>query len=342
MEFRSLYLSGVSHCSSDASQMLSEHFDVMVIAPSWDTRCRCITQACGLSVKEAVVVLLPAKDSGGLRDRHEREIRTFIERTGGNTHLVGHDERPGTDVRTLWLQLRTCLFETRVEAKRPLSILLDISTCPRYLSLAVLGLCLGTGLAQRVSMFYAEGVYPPAPSGGAERHEFFTQGRWNTIAVPGFTGRWDPWKDRMYFVSIGFEGAKTLRVISAADPDRLVVLLPDPGSHPDYPARTRRNNRALFEQYNLHSTRRVKAPSGDAIATWKVLSERQLERPDEENVFYLCCGTKPHAIALALRAKLCEYPAVLYNLPESHNVIAIQPNDVYWRYDVEDLSCIVP
>ena len=84
----------------------------------------------------------------------------------------------------------------------------------------------------------------------------------------------------------------------------------------------------------------VRAPAGDAVKAWKQLDDAGLERPTEENTYYLCSGTKPHALALGLRAMVLEYPTVLYNIPDEHKVTKTIPRGRYWRYDITDVTSI--
>ena len=65
-----------------------------------------------------------------------------------------------------------------------------------------------------------------------------------------------------------------------------------------------------------------------------------MEREAQESVYYLCSGTKPHALALALRALCIGSPTVMYNLPERHSFVEVEPSGVYWTYGIEDLATL--
>jgi hypothetical protein len=151
-------------------------------------------------------------------------------------------------------------------------------------------------------------------------------------------GECDPEKDRHYFVSVGFEGSKTLRVVTRAEPDHVSVLFPDPGYESDYVATTTRNNSELMNQFSVPGSRIVKAPAGDSIAAWEAMGGIDLDDPVKYNVYYICCGTKSHSLALALRAMALGYPTVLYNKPDRHRESIIIPSGKYWRFDIVDLS----
>jgi hypothetical protein len=187
-----------------------------------------------------------------------------------------------------------------------------------------------------MTLFYAEGGYPD-PSKGEEL--VFTGGRWKSVEAPYFPGIWDPRKKTFYLVSVGFEGDKTLRTISRADPDRVSVLFPEPGIRPEYVEATSRANHELMRMYRIPENQVVRAHAADAIAAWQALSSAAIERPDE-NAYFVCCGTKPHSIALGLRAKVLKTPAVLYNLPDEHRVVDIKPSGKFWKYEITDLTAL--
>jgi hypothetical protein len=192
-------------------------------------------------------------------------------------------------------------------------------------------------LAEKVTVFYAEGTYKK----NREDHEFaFTGGRWRTVPVPYLSGLCDPGKERFYLVSVGFEGSKTMRVVTRADPDRVSVLFPNPGIADEYVKISRDANSALIQSYCIPKEQIIEAEAGDAIAAWKRLAEVNPDRPQDEGSYYLCCGTKSHAIALALRALALENPAVLYNLPEEHKVHETEAAGTFWKFEITDVSSL--
>lgn len=132
-----------------------------------------------------------------------------------------------------------------------------------------------------------------------------------------------------------------LRVVQRADPDRVSVLFPDPGFEPGYVAEAKKRTHDLLVQYCIPPSQVTRAAAGNAVAAWRALTTHPLERIDKENVSYLMTGTKPHSIALVLRAlALGRYPTVLYVVPEEHAVLRTRPNGVYWRYDVSDVTAL--
>jgi hypothetical protein len=143
-----------------------------------------------------------------------------------------------------------------------------------------------------------------------------------------------------YLVSVGFEGDKTLRAVSRADPDKVSILFAKPGVRPEYEALAAEANRDLMREFLVPKSRILNAPASDAIATWQTIATSRVHPEDSENSLYLCCGTKPHALALALNAIALGHPAVLYNVPEEHHVHTTGPGENFWTYEIRDVTAL--
>lgn len=334
-QYRYSYLEGVSWKAGSPEELLSANseYDVAILASSWDTRSVCLTACKHLKVETFLVLMFTQRDSGGLRDAHDAMLRDFADKLGTYVPLHGSS----TQLFELWGLLRSHLTELRHKKGRALRIMVDISACPRYYTLGLLSLGFISKVASRFSLFYAEGKYPDP---GSQLEIAFTGGKWRALPAPGLEGKFRPEKRRFFLVSAGFEGWKALRVLAKADPDRVSLLFPDPGVIERYAERTRRDNQSLIDQYIIPEEQILKAEAGDAIGAWKMLSERMPEQPDTENCYFLCCGTKPHAVALGLRAIATKHPAVLYAQPDEHKVVPVVPSGIYWRFDVSDVTAI--
>ncbi|MDA0919256.1 MAG: hypothetical protein O2945_09320, partial [Planctomycetota bacterium] len=152
-----------------------------------------------------------------------------------------------------------------------------------------------------------------------------------------------PWilqPNRMYVVAVGFEGNKTLRLCERREADSVHVLLPDPGVSPEYVDLTRMRNAALVDRFGIADQDLLRANAADAIEAWKVLSEKNVEQFDRYEVEYLCCGTKPHSLGIALRS-LCVRHGVVSDVVADERIAAdVEPAGVYWRYDIRNLSAL--
>lgn len=334
------YLLGRSYRDSSVSNLLSGSYDLVIIASSWDRRCVCITDCRDLRARLGIYLLFESRDSHGLRDEHDQKLDSFLKMCCDRrkiNQIYGHS----LDVDGMWTKLYNEIKFAAEQVGHPLKVLLDLSTFPRYYALATLGTCIRHGISETVTIFYAEGIYEKPGQEDEETSEYqFTKGRWRTVTIPSLEGMCDPGKKKYFLVSVGFEGLKIMRTISREDPDRISILFPDPGVLGDYVQIAENANKPLVEQFKIPEEQIVRVAAGDAIGAWKSLEESSLERPEMENTHYLSCGTKPHAVGLALRAISIDHPTVLYNIPEGHPFMNIRPAGVFWRYDIKDLSCL--
>lgn len=337
MKYRESFLDGTSTMNESPSSLIDGHFDFALISSSWDKRCKCITDAKNFRASHGALLLFETRDELGLRENHDRILREFVERQISMPFII---EGESTDTSTMWQKVWSAIVKASNALQRPMRLFVDLSTCPRYLSIGSVTRCIQSGIASDVTVFYAEGDYPEETS-EIDQHELFTTGKWDSLEIPGLQGTWDPEKKRAYLVSIGFEGTKTLWLVSRSEPDDVSILFPDPGVKPEYVERASQRNSSLLKRFRIPEERIIRAAAGDAVHAWKELSERHVDNPEQENVYYLCCGTKPHSLGLGLRAMAAHYPAVLYIVPHRHRVIDINPLGVYWRYDIRDLTALV-
>jgi len=326
------FLFARSVCSDSASNIVSGHFDLALVAASWDQRAEAITTAGDLSIETCILLCFTTKDEFGYQARHEATLRKFLHHRARKVSDIKGD---ATMLDDLWPKLWQEATKVADRCSRPLRVLIDISTCPRYYSLGLIAGLLKFGFARSVTVFYAEGIYK-SDSVGQLLDVPFTVGQWNATAIPFLNGMPDALKRKAYVVSVGFEGIKTARVLAREDPDRVSILFPDPGSQPQYVEETWNRN---AEQYRIPTEEIVRAPAGDAVAAWKALTKANIERVESESVYYLCGGTKAHSLGLALRGLCVESSTVMYNLPARHTFVGVEPSGVYWTYKINDVTC---
>ena len=260
-EFEQGYLRGTSRRSSSVSELCGGEFDLIVLFQSWDERCTCISQAEGLRACASIVVCFENRGVSGLRVQHDAIVSEFARSRSSEVHEVsGRSE----DLDLVWERLQKELIEFYVAAGRRLRVLVDLSASPRYYALGLVVWGLSRGLFHQIVCFYSEGSYQDAQP-GIIHSDMFTIGRWQAVPIPGLLGSYAPEKDRHYLVSVGFEGSKTLRMVTHADPDSVSILFPDPAYEHGYIKKTRENNERLFREYGLSESDWIKAHAADAI-----------------------------------------------------------------------------
>lgn len=339
--FRDGFLSATSTLCHSVGPLLPEHADLGFFAASWDRRSVCITSADQLRLEHSVLVALPDSDPYGRQRENSLELECFAKTCSSTTERYEISNR---DLEPSWSNFANRATQVAsslvANLRRPLRILIDCNGWPRYLWIATIVRMIRSGLASKISVFYSEGFYDSLEQ--EEESVEFTRGRWKILHIPGLRGYHDPGAKKCFVVSVGFEGALSLRVVSREDPDRLAILYPEVDQGSRYYGITRRENQLLERRYAVPDSFKIGAPAGDAVAAWKALTEKSIERPEDENTFYLCFGTKPHALALSLRALCHSFPTVIYKRPGAYTYATVTPSGRYWRFDILDRTSYPP
>ncbi len=315
--------------------------DVLVLSLGPQERCCAISHSGSAATIKALIIGRGADFASGEPEpqrRVEEHLEQLVKYAGSSLEPELLSASPH-DLHQTLSELKRHVMEAYRVAGRPLDIGIDLTSCPIFHALGLTAFALENGLTRRLSFFYAEGEYPqPAEEDGW--HELFTAGDWDVAAIPGLQNPWIPRSSRRYVVSVGFEGNRTLRLCERREPDNIVVLFPDPGVRPEYAERTRSQNASFFDRFALSDEAFLRANAADAIAAWKTLSEANIGGDAEYAVEYLCCGTKPHALGLALRA-LCSCQGVVSDIVAEERLLTnVKSAGVYWRYDLHDLSAL--
>ena len=333
--FTESFLQGSSYSGDGELVQSLSAFDLVMLCSSWDARSVSICVESGLTAPVCILLMFNARDTFGLRDEHDRQLKEFAKRHFERVIEVFGDSRNVGDV---WGKIVAIVQRERCVKGRALSALVDLSACPKYFSLGFVSFGISTRCCGHISILYAEGEYASA---GTFDEIAFTEGAWDTIPLPGLSGLFSARLGRKYVVSLGFEGEKTYRAIARADPDRLCAILPDPSVSVEYVQRTFEANRFLLQEFGLQEQSLGRAHAADSIEVWRTLTQWDLLNRDDDNVYFLPCGTKPHGLGFVLYSLSRNGPAVLYNLPEKHTVHRTIPNGRFWRFDISDLSSFI-
>ncbi|WP_283435633.1 hypothetical protein [Neorhodopirellula lusitana] len=332
--FRRSFLGATACKSTNLEDVYTGKYDLLVASSSWDRRCAVIAQSNRIESEAGLLLLFEKRDSLGLRDAHDAKLEDHLSSICEGLVTARYDSR---DLESTWDFIVDKLDKTFSNHKRPLKIFVDLATIPRYFSLGILAYGIKHGLLEAITFGYSEGRYRNLSGNSVE---WFTEGGWDAVAIPCLEGEWEPQNKRLYVVSIGFEGAKTQRLITKAEPDRVAVLYPDPPVQPDYADEVALNNGKLTRDFNIADRDIVRAHAADAVSAWRSLDAASVEKLGLETCIYACCGSKPHSLALALRAMSTGVGAVMYVVPDSHRVSDVQPNGTYWQYTIRDHSVL--
>lgn len=329
----SLGLVGEARVSESTSSVWAGHYDLGVIAASWDPRCTEIACAPNLTFGVLLICAPKITDRDGLRKHHDVVIKDAAQRSAAETKYIYFGP---AELEDSWAVLREGLWQSLRRVRNSgLRLFLDITTCPRYLTLALLKEALSSGLCSVIDIGYTEGDYPPPPIDFEGIEEVsFKSGPTNSIVIPGYLGDFEPGRDKTYLVSAGFDGWKTLNQLNRRDPKRVALIFADPGVRNEYVLRARRGNAGLIERFGISASDVLCAPAGDAITCWKVIQEWASAGTDTVNLFFLCAGNKPHSLALALYAMDNVEVTLLYNQATRAHPVKVKRGSSVWMYRI--------
>lgn len=326
--YRSSFIKAKAYCSNP-SKFLNKKYDLALLVSGWEQRCTAITHA---DIKILNAGLISFEHNLDYLKYNTLLINYLKEKSNSLEVIFGHIN----DLENVSGKILNFINKVFLKKGRPIKILIDITCCPKYYFLFILAHCFKNSICSEIDFTYAEGIY----SHTHKKKYIFTHGEWNPIVIPGFEGIVDPQKKRFFLVSLGFEGDKALRMISRYEPDRLSVLLSAPGFSKEYTTEALKNTQPLIEEYRIPQQQIIEAHAGNAIQAWKELEISNIERPDTEEITYLCFGTKPHSLGLGLRALLKPEIKIIYNKPERYEIRDVRFNNRFWIYNIVDLSSI--
>jgi hypothetical protein len=283
-------------------------------------------------VRKAGLLSFWQDEEPGNRPEYDRRIRSFLHTHSRRMFDIRGDVG---DLEGMGADLIAFLEESYLQYG-PLTALVDITSCPKYYFLLLLGASLGKGLCAQVDFCYAEGLYELR----AREEYVFTRGEWDSVTVPFYPGHFDPEKGLFFLISVGFEGQRALRMVAKYDPDRISIVLPRPGFSEDYTEQAEESSQALIREYRVPDGQVLKVRAGDAIGAWREIDRGGVCRPQAENVAFLCLGTKPHALALGLQALTAPEVSLLYNKPWRFARTDSRFNGNIWLYRIRDLSAV--
>jgi hypothetical protein len=334
--FREDYISATSFKSTDRNAVLAGDYELAVFAVSWDRRCLSLPKGTAWRAKRAVLIRPPVIDKEGYCACHEEELVVMLNERCQALELID-GAKLGFD--GVWDRLYEIGVEEATRAPSPGAFLLDLSAMSRFYSAGLVAMIIRLGIAARTDCFYAEGRYDATID---VKEVLFSDGKWERKVVPFLDGKSNPSVGWYYLLSAGFDGDWIKKILFQEEPDRVGLLIPIPGVNPAYEQRCLDGIKSITSEFMIPEEYHLRAHAADAVAAWQKVSASGQERWEDEQVAYLCCGTKPHAVAMALRALVHRYPAVLYFLPERYKVIPVEEAGTFWRYTIVDHSSFVP
>jgi hypothetical protein len=270
-------------------------------------------------------------DELGYEKEYMADLVSFAEKKCTNFEKIEYN--PG-ELELMAKDICDKIIKLFLKLKRPIHLGYDITCSPRYTFLYLMAFCLRYNICKNISFFYSEGIYSTNPN-----EYVHTKGSWRILEIPGLETTDYEIDKKLFVISAGWEGSHYRSLVSKYEPDALGILLPNPGFSEEYTKKSMQECEPLIDEYNVPDESIVKAPAGDAISAWEMLKTPSLNK-DGYHIAYLTFGPKPHALAMGLRGYVNKKISVLYRIPEGYNKIEVKPNNIFWRYDINNLLSI--
>lgn len=295
--------------------------DLIVAGASWDSRSVLLAEVEGLAASHSLQINYEDTGASGRAPANEARIADSLCGTVANQR---HELRIDSfDLYTSWKVVREHVLGVSASVGRPVDVILDLTSIPRNISLGLLGFGLRSGVVRSIGFFYAgaTGYHNQDETG---RYPF-TRGFWTPWSVVGLGGISRPRSRNHLLVSVGFEGARTRRLVDTLEPDRVSVLFAEPGSSPAAERRAREENHELVEAYLVPERAQLTAPLGSALdARTTALGSASAQPVDDvfpEETSFLLCGPKLHSLGLAIASLELDSGDVYYVQPEAHSEV---------------------
>ena len=314
-------------------------FDIFFYTVGWESRFTDILNRLGDSFmsEKNYVCCFKQGDTKGYDANAKSEFIKELEKHIGASESI---EFEYSDFKTFEEQINNKIYFELELKKRPLKIGFEISSCPRYYILYVLGLCISKNYTKEISFFYSEGEYSSTDEGD-DFDDFFNSYGVETkiITYSGLTQNEDK---KVFVFSLGFESQFIIDKIMISEPDFVIFLCANPGYTREYEVKVKNEIERIVRFCKLPENRytQIDAAAGDAISAWQQLEEIKNDELKDAHIVHYAIGTKPHCLALSLNALVNDNVIVKYRIVKKYSEMDVKSNGQFWRYDITNLSVI--
>jgi len=299
--------------ASSARDLMCDPVDILIVAGTWDVRCLSMVEVQWERPVPRVLLVKYANSgkSGRARSYTELLLEHFSAESSARVSDISIDS---SNLVAAWSDMKAAVLDAYVEVGRPIRIGLDITSVPRYVWLNLLGYAAETGVIAGFEFVYTaahEYEYVDGP-------RIFSDGVWKPRAIATLGRGAQPSAESLLVVSGGFEGANTLRLVNALEPDRVLVALSSSQSI-EHDRDARRANAPLAQEYGL-AGEVIEFPLSDVSTSVANLDRAlgALERgPSRElAISFLLCGSKISALVIGLYAIRRDIAQIYFSDPQ--------------------------
>ena len=332
--------------------MAADHFDLVIVAGSWEQRCRNILDWQSLSADDGLLFQFagtPGDDPVKTSDKR-KNIQALLERLGpriaGLTPLL---LPRSTQMGAIFPEVGDAMMRAAILRGRRLKILVDISSMPRSLISYILLSSFKRKIADRLSFFFSisdhtESVKMIAQDGLAGRAPY-VEGKWDLMSVPYGEGRITGGRFDNIVVSVGLDTFQIMDVIERIEPQSAILLVPQRGDEQQFDVVATKQVEALQRRFKheFDSGRYIanKVPPYDL--SWLPSLSRSLKgriQTRDNSILFYPFGPKIHSVGLSLLALQRDDIAVIGRTPAAYFKRRIDATGEAVIVSMTDLSSI--
>lgn len=303
-----------------------EHYDLVIVAASWDSRCAVVTTL-PITADQCIVIHPPNTPAHHERIKNEQAVMAWLRASCQDVSVLDYDGDLESALGDLAIRVRALM-------RRPQSrVLIDMSACARFLSLGILWLIQHDGVAATIDILYAEGDHTKALKDGSYADS--EEDGWSLESIPGYEGDWYPTRPTSVLISAGFDASRVSQILELNDVSRIGILFGIPGVLDTFEGEALARNKAWIDAIGQHE--KLNQSAGDAIAVWREL----VEWGPYDNIRALLGGPKAHSLGVALACITTGRFGLLYLRPDTRRPKSIGPLGPIWRYRLRDRSALV-
>ena len=324
--------------STKITEINDTDFDIFFYTVGWESRFAEILNHFGDSFmpEKNYVCSFKQKNRKGYDAKKKSEfINELKEHIDTEPDLI---EFEYSNFKTFGKRINNLIYSELEIKNRPLKIGFEISSCPRYYILYVLGLCISKNYTKELSFFYSEGEYSNIDEGD-DFDDFFNSYGMETEIIP-YSGSIKKEGKTVFVFSLGFESHFIIDEIMKSEPDFVIFLCANPGYTREYEGIVKDEIKRIVDFCELPDNMytQMDAAAGDAISAWQQLEENKIVELKDAHIVHYAIGTKPHCLALSLNALVNDNTVVKYRIVKKYKNRDVKSNGEFWRYDITNLS----
>lgn len=312
-------------------------YDMVIAGLSWESRGP--TALSRLSGVGAPLTLFKfrsrSNETDALKEAQHQQFRNIL------VNVSVKEFGPSTDTTQNFSAMKAWLRDLYAKARRPLSILVDITCIPKTYVLFLIGLGFTDELIARIDCLYTPGRYdlvtegmrtPPALTGP---RSLLSEGEWRSRQIPYLEASEYIANDADLLVTLGGELGLSLPFIERFEPRRLgLICIQETSPARDLPmlASERMAYEKLLREPNVAQTD-IKLCDAVGVARHALSF---VGTSVMRAATMMAIGSKPHAVGIALTALADARVEVVCRTPASYRAVDVQASDDPMLYEIED------